>query len=374
MRVFTYKQILSLVLPIVTGLSLANPVHAQTVANWAFSNNLTASIGTNNTASNSVLSPAIPTAAFNGGNLYYGQGGWPAGTTINTNAYLEFSVTPNAGHQIHLQSVELIIRRSNLGTPSGGGPRAWALRSSLDNYTDNLGTGSIAIANSTHTINLGTEFIYQSNTITFRLYGYDVHVNPGSENRFVFDNIRISGLSILPIKFNEISVHMEKSLPVVKWAVGSGEASNYTVERSTDGKVFSEVAVVKGDNKLQYTAEDRFLNKDIAKLYYRVKATLRNGEVLYSDIVTLFQTTEQKLTIKSLTSQQSKLQANIFSPEAAPAVIRIVNSQGIVTLQQTLPLSKGLQEISLYNIQGVGISTLVVTTSKELVSKQFLQQ
>lgn len=347
--------------------------NAQMLANWAFSNNLTATNGPNNTASNAALSAGIPSGAYNGGNLYYGQDGWPTGA-VNPAMYLEFSLTPNAGQQLHLEQMELVLRRSNLGTPSGGGPRAWALRSSLDGFTTDIGSGTLGTANSTSTVNFGTEFHFLS-SVTFRLYGYDVHVNPGGSNRFVFDNIRVTGLSILPIKFSAITGQISNDGPIIQWATEGADLIDFVLERSTDGLIFSSVTQVKGHTQPQYSVTDATVGQDFIKLFYRIKAVRPTGESIYSDIIVLQQTPKQKLEIKTITSNRSNLHLQLFAPDAGSAVVRITTSQGAVILQQPVSLSKGLQELSLFNIQStVSISTLTIATSNTMVSKQFLHQ
>ncbi len=96
------------------------------VADWNFNNVLTGTGSANSTAGNASLGSTIAGGgAFNGGTVYYGEGTWPAGS-IDLNAYLEFSITPTAGHTLTVSSLVMQIRRSTTGT-SGAGPNTWSL-------------------------------------------------------------------------------------------------------------------------------------------------------------------------------------------------------------------------------------------------------
>jgi hypothetical protein len=108
-------------------------------------------------------STVTPTANVN----RFGANNWVIGA-LNTAKYIQFTVTPNAGFSFTPTSFDFIWDFS------GSGPKSVALRSSVDNYTADLGVitnmttststiRSIAISSLT---NIAT-------TTTFKLYGYD---------------------------------------------------------------------------------------------------------------------------------------------------------------------------------------------------------
>src|SRR5450432_4617512 len=131
MKTRVLSKIIIILLPFVLSFSKMN---AQ-VASWSFNNILTGTGSANSTAGNASLGSTIAAGgAFNGGTVYYGEGTWPAGSSIDPNAYLEFSITPTAGHTLTVSSLVMQIRRSTTGS-SGGGPNTWSLRSSLDGYS-----------------------------------------------------------------------------------------------------------------------------------------------------------------------------------------------------------------------------------------------
>ncbi len=344
------------------------------VANWTFNNTLTPTTGTHNSASHAALSPAVPKGEYNGGTVYYGLNGWPTGTAVDPTMYLEFSVTSNPGQQLHLETIELVMRRSNLGSPSGGGPRAWVLRSSLDDFTSDVSSGALTIPSSTFTVHFGTEFLYLSSTVTFRLYGYDAHVNPGGSNRFVFDNIRITGLSILPVQFTGISGSIMPSGPVIKWNIEGGNIVDFTLERSADGTLFSNVTRVKNEGSTTYTATDYTANRNIPKLFYRVKATLQHGEIIYSDIMILHQSLQEALNIRHISSNGSNLRLEVYAPEPGIARITIATFDGRTVFQQSANVTRGVQEITMQTGAAAPvISVMTISTANGMASKQFLR-
>src|ERR1700682_6080978 len=127
MKTRTLQKLLFILLP---GILAVLVTRAQ-VADWNFNNVLTGTGSANSTAGNASLGSTIAAGgAFNGGTVYYGEGPWPAGA-IDLNAYLEFSITPPAGHTVTISALSMQIRRSTTGS-SGAGPNTWSLRSSLD--------------------------------------------------------------------------------------------------------------------------------------------------------------------------------------------------------------------------------------------------
>src|SRR4051812_27216896 len=173
-----YLLIFCLVLSL---LLVNNSCSAQTVGNWTLNGVLTGTGSAQNSASSVLLGSGITSGNFNGGTEYYGEGGWPSGS-INTNAYIQFSITPNAGYELDLSGLILRIRRSTTGTPSGSGPTQWSLRSSVDGFAANIASGSLTTSYSNYGVTL-TGFLSLPSTVTFRLYGFSASVSTGGMSR-----------------------------------------------------------------------------------------------------------------------------------------------------------------------------------------------
>ncbi len=123
------------------------------------------------------------TGSFKGG-LVVSQGSTDA--SANATKYAEFSVTPSANYELDLDSFAFWLRLSNNGDVA-----TIALRSSLDNYTNDIGTVTTNSATaSTRTFDL-TALSLQNlqNTTTFRLFFSDNSTN-------VDRNIRVDNVTL----------------------------------------------------------------------------------------------------------------------------------------------------------------------------------
>ncbi|TXG37018.1 T9SS type A sorting domain-containing protein [Seonamhaeicola maritimus] len=112
-------------------------------------------------------------------NNRYNARGWDS-VTLDSNDYFEFTLVPNSGYSINFSSFIYT------GQISGSGPVNFAFRSSLDNYSADIG---VPLANGA-TIDLSS-INYQgiTSSITFRIYSWSANSNAGtfSINDFTFN-------------------------------------------------------------------------------------------------------------------------------------------------------------------------------------------
>ncbi|MFN8276440.1 MAG: YDG domain-containing protein [Chitinophagales bacterium] len=114
-------------------------------------------------------------------NIFGGNASW--GTAFSSTRYLEITLTPDAGYALTVSSIALDVWRSSAGATN------FVLRSSLDSYTSDLGTGSVTTTQTTNTITLSSSFQNLTTAVTFRIYGY----GGNSTGDFRVDNITPSG-------------------------------------------------------------------------------------------------------------------------------------------------------------------------------------
>jgi len=120
-----------------------------------------------------------PTTAAESAANRYAARGWNA-AAFDTNKYFTFTLTPNAGNAINLTNFIYT------GQASGTGPSFFAFRSSLDTFTNNIGTPLAGGA----TIDLsGAPFQNLTSASEFRLYGWNASSTAGtfSVNDFTFN-------------------------------------------------------------------------------------------------------------------------------------------------------------------------------------------
>jgi hypothetical protein len=110
----------------------------------------------------------------------YNASGWNV-PSFDSTKYFEFTLTPNSGFQINFENFVYT------GQASGTGPTTALFRSSIDNFSTNIGSPTIAGA----TISIATmQFQNISSTITFRIYGFGAS---GAGGTFSINDFTFSG-------------------------------------------------------------------------------------------------------------------------------------------------------------------------------------
>ncbi|WP_458629058.1 T9SS type A sorting domain-containing protein [Winogradskyella sp. PC D3.3] len=143
------------------------------------SQNIAAYSGTSTPTSNSIdyisttplsFGPGVSSAT---GVVFIGRD-WTNSSSIDTNDYIEWSITADPEFTVNISSLEINYDRSAsvLGL-IGAGPKKVTLKSSLDGYTTDLFTDtSVSSSSEINTISTNLTSAV-GGTITFRLYGYD---------------------------------------------------------------------------------------------------------------------------------------------------------------------------------------------------------
>jgi hypothetical protein len=353
------------------GLFFSLLVRAQ-IANWTFNNTLAGTGSANVTASNATLGSAIGSGAYNGGTVYFGEGGWPSGAE-DPNAYLQFSVTPTSGHSMTIASLVLSIRRSTTGS-SGSGPNNWALRSSLDGFAADISYGTVSTSIIAFPVTFGAAYANLSSPVTFRLYGYNATVSSGGGlNRFVFDNISISGSSgVLPLVLGAFRATTDRDAVNLYWNVsGEGNILSMNIERSQDGDLFETVGSVQPETAssgyYQYTDHPA----DPAGIYfYRIQLVSTDGKIARSPVQQVAFNTSPDFRIQAFSSGSS-IRFRVTAAETGDYVFSLYDLRGTAFAVRRLTLSAGTQVSDLgYEAVRPGIYILRAThAGQQRVSK-----
>jgi len=362
-----------------TLLLIASSIYAnsQSIGTWTFDNTLAGTGSSTNTVSSATFGPDIPDVAFNGGTEYFGESGWPTGE-LNTNSYLQFSISPNTGYELNLTDITLRMRRSNTGSPSGSGPTQWSLRSSLDGYATDIASGSLGHSYNNFNIALaGYLNIYT--TVSFRLYGYNSSIASGGLNRLVTDYISIQGVSsVLPMRLSNFSAELnkEKSINVNFEMNNVAKGSRFYVQRSVNGVDFTTInTFTETDNKLSglYNYTDGDFAAGEEQVFYRIKVSEPTGWTYFTPLVKVSTKTVQKTLFNYTSLQGQSLIASLQVPENATYTIMLIAANGIVIQKKsavlrtgtnvlTLELSKlahGTYSISVFNKQAAATKRFV---------------
>lgn len=90
---------------------------------------------------------------------------WNNGNTVDTNEYLQYSITINLGYEANFNGISFQSDKSSTG------PVNWAIRSSIDGYSSNLAVGT---HNDSCSFKSGSFSLTNvSGLVTFRIYGYN---------------------------------------------------------------------------------------------------------------------------------------------------------------------------------------------------------
>ncbi|MBW4361108.1 hypothetical protein [Flavobacterium taihuense] len=144
---------------------------------------------------------------------------------LDSNTYFEFSLTPNPTKEIDFVSFVYT------GQISENGPTRFALRSSVDGFTSDVGTVLATGA----TVSLSSSnFQNISSPITFRLYGWGANAGTGtfSVNDFEFRGIVSCVISSVPI-LTEIALPCLATSFELSWNE-SEDALDYFIDVATD--------------------------------------------------------------------------------------------------------------------------------------------
>jgi hypothetical protein len=170
------KKLLTILTPLtLMGLAGVTPAQAAIVAGW---NSFNASTATYPKAANTVganiTSTGLNTAGINRENdpifLLGGSttNGWNTGSTVNTSQYVEFAVQPSAGFQVDFTNLQLNAAQTETQLDL-------VLRSSVDGFTNNLGTQvNLTTSFNTYSFDLSS-LAPQTGPVQFRLYGLNAN-------------------------------------------------------------------------------------------------------------------------------------------------------------------------------------------------------
>lgn len=358
---------------VIAGLWMSTDARAQTAAAWNFSGSSVApsTTGANITASSVAQGPAITGGGQFSGSDYFGQDGWPATTTIDPNAYMTFTVSPNSGYYLVLNTVTLNLRHSTLGTSAGSGPQNWILSSSVDGYSSVLGSGTLSTAYQSFVVNLPAGFPGTMNAVTFRLYGYNELMTSGGSNRFVTNSISIKGSAIagtLAAQSIDLKATAKAQSVDLDWQeLGFADGTNFLLQRSSDGIHFSTVETVTGSSAVDNTVTP-------GQWYYRIEAQSADGSSFFSSIVTVMISGSSAATsmVKGVAALGSSVRAFLHLSDGSYTVnIRTIDGQPVYSTVISGQGSDIAVDIA-FGVHAHGVYVLTLAGNGSLSSKEFL--
>ena len=161
------KKLLTILTPLtLMGLAGVTPAQAAIVAGWNQFNASTASYPkAADTVGANITSTGLDTAGLiRRNNAQFVLDQWNTGSTVDTSEYVEFAVQPSAGFQVDFTNLQLNAAHDESQLDL-------VLRSSVDGFTNNLGTQvSLTTSLNTYSFDLSS-LAPQTGPVQFRLYG-----------------------------------------------------------------------------------------------------------------------------------------------------------------------------------------------------------
>jgi hypothetical protein len=107
----------------------------------------------------------------------------------------------------------------------------------------------------------------------------------------------IAHIDVLPLKFEHTGITKNAAgEPVLEWKMGTDEIADYfEIEKSKGGSMFTRIGSVQANGTYSYSFVDRMPGE--TDNYYRIKAVNKQGEMVYSSIVSLKTNTKSNKVI-----------------------------------------------------------------------------
>lgn len=310
-------KLLSIVLLMCTGLQHSWAQTEETLANWDLTTYGGADWGPSpwspTLSSTDVTMVGLTrgsglTTNNTGAGTSWGANGWNPGTAnaaaaVGSNDFITFSITANDGFSLSLTQIEdYNIRRSNTAPSTG----IWQYSLNGTTFTDigaaiTWGTNTAASGNNKTAVDLTTidalQNIPAGTTVTIRI------VNWGGTNltgNWYFNgagsnpNLKLDGILTpsgpLPLKLLSFTGKQENNNNRLDWVTArEKEVAGFEVERGTDGRTFSKVAMVKAaGNESTEDYHYSFTDGQAGTVaYYRLKMIDQDDSYTYSNVVLL---------------------------------------------------------------------------------------
>ncbi|HWI91941.1 MAG TPA: T9SS type A sorting domain-containing protein [Flavisolibacter sp.] len=170
--------------------------------------------------------------------------------------------------------------------------------------------------------------------------------NGSSSNGYIsYDNFGTNGTQsaiALPVKFQSLDARPVNSTVSLKWNVATEEnLSGYSIERSTDGRSFSQIAFVGASGQSDYSFVD---GKPTATAYYRIKSVDLNGRIGYSTVA-LVKSGKSTIVLKAFPSPVIK-SVSIQHPTATAGTSISVSSADGRVMKTIIPAA-GMQQTEI---------------------------
>jgi hypothetical protein len=159
-----------------------------------------------------------------------------------------------------------------------------------------------------------------------------------------FSEFGATSAAAAPVTLTSLTARAQGSTNLVEWTVASEvDFSHYSVERSTNGVTFHELAQVVGTQSDRYSLTDP---APAAQQYYRLKMVDLDGSYAYSKIVSVQRPGAPKFQLLEAypVPTSNDVTLRFESPTTAKLELRVTNALGRVVRHRTIEASAGSNE------------------------------
>jgi len=280
------------------------------------------------------------------------------------------SIGWTAAGSSHYGTTYLIVIRYDI--ISGGADKGymWINPSSLA-AEPSTSSANASFTAGTETYGSSFQALQQNQTSKTPYAAYDafrVAANPSSSVAWALLSPAASTLPVTLTSFNANTDGLNNTKLVWNTSNESGIVS-YVIEKSTDGRTFSDIGSVQATQQSTYSFTDNQASTDYT--YYRLKMVEQDGSFKYSFIVSL----KSKLSLNiSLSPNPVRSTLLIQHPKVGTeAHIEIVNTSGQLIKDIRIPASAVLTSIDMSGLS-TGLYHVVFKNGTDVFSKMVLKQ
>lgn len=213
---------------------------------------------------------------------------------------------------------------------------------------------------------------------TFNAVGIQMNTRDNKEEE---KNLRIYGayynVIILPVQLLSFKGKNETSGNVLEWVTLSEENnSGFIIEKSADGKDFTEISSVSGQGTTKNITEYSYT--DIAArglVYYRLQQKDFNGVVTYTQVISVNSTIAAGLTMMGANPFENSVTAGFTTSAEVEVTISIVDMKGSIVYQQSGKSTDGYNQVNIEGLNDLqpGVYTMVVIAGNNTMSARIIK-
>lgn len=218
-----------------------------------------------------------------------------------------------------------------------------------------------------------TQYYYNWTAVANQCYYITLDGFAGTACHF---NLTVGSIIVLPIELLSFDSKITEQGVELIWTTAT-EINNdfFTIEKSTDGSQFLELATIKGSGNssqlINYSWTDEQPSQGIS--YYRLKQTDFDGQFTYSDIIPVKFSHNKKLFAVTPNPAKEKTEVTYYSDGMNEVTIKFIDAQGRVRKEISKEDPEGLQKVSIdISNFSKGVYFLTLDVGADHLKKKFV--